>query len=113
MITRPIFNKIPFLFESFFTRPGFYFYSTNKNFDIVMQTKIKDIQEKTYKNELSFEDFKNKNIEDFNEYKRCRELIGIDTTDTEKITKAYKNYCLSLFNSYRIRLRGENPGKMI
>ncbi|MBF8264101.1 MAG: hypothetical protein HW387_1766 [Parachlamydiales bacterium] len=58
---------------------------------------------------LSFEDFKNKHIEQLESFKQSHAVKVVCGDDLEKISDAYERFCLSEYSSYMHQAYGGNP----
>ena len=63
--------------------------------------------------ELSFEEFKEKKVRTFDEFKNSTEIKKLYSNNEETIKRVYEDYCISKYNRYKISQYGGNPGTMI
>ena len=63
--------------------------------------------------QLSFEEFKKKNVKSFEEFKKSPEIIELFENNTEKVKRAYDDYCICKYNRFKIEQHGGNPSTML
>lgn len=75
--------------------------------------KIEETTNEKRGNFLPFKDFKNKYVESWEGFKESPVAKTLYGNDLEKISKAYKRFCLSEYSQHRHRVYGSNPSLMI
>jgi hypothetical protein len=62
---------------------------------------------------LSFEAFKKTKVEPLEEFSNTDEIKLLFGNDSAKISQAYRDYCLSMYNRYVMTQYGGNPARML
>ena len=75
--------------------------------------KIEETTNKKVGNFLPFKDFKDKHVESWESFKESPAAKALYGNDLEKISKAYRRFCLSEYSQHRHQVYGSNPSLMI
>ena len=88
---------------------------TNRGSHCVALTKANAIANKNIASmqKLSFEEFKEKKLRTFEEFKNSPEIKKLYKDNEETIKRVYEDYCICKYNRYKISQYGGNPGTMI